>query len=262
MDEAQSALRLIDSIERLTESTVEFIHSTVVPLTRRDVVKYLRDYDTRHNFSSLSSASVIEANSTVNQPKTRRFEFTETICKGPHPSERCWSKPENFKERDDFLARRRAGRLNSRPQSQSSNRAPNSQVRGMKRVTPSANMIIDSVERLLLHTSYEIISSEDTSSANAVTSSSETTVWALHDTGATHHMFNSSDLFIEGTLRPVEDSNRRLKLAGGGVTLAVKSVGKILLKAGDGTVFELTECLYVPDLSKNLIAGGLLKRRE
>lgn len=50
MDDIQSAIRLIDSIECLPESTVEFIHSTISPLNRRDVNKYLREYDMRHNF--------------------------------------------------------------------------------------------------------------------------------------------------------------------------------------------------------------------
>lgn len=109
MDNAQSALRLIDSIDRLSESTVEFIHTTVIPLSRRDVIKYLRDFDTRHNFSTSTS----EANSIQNPSLSRRIECTESVCKGPHSSERCWSKPENFKERDDFLARRRAGRANT-----------------------------------------------------------------------------------------------------------------------------------------------------
>lgn len=86
MDDAQLALCLIDSIERLSESTVEFIHSTVMPLTQRKVSKYLCDYDTRHNFSTLSSASISEANSSTVPIKSKRFECTKAVCKGPHPS--------------------------------------------------------------------------------------------------------------------------------------------------------------------------------
>lgn len=92
-------------------------------------------------------------------------------------------------------------------------------------------------------------------------SSSDTNIWALHDTGATHHWLNPTSIFVTGSLKPVEDSNSRLKVAGGGVSLAVKGVGKVLLKAGDGTPFKLTEALYVPELSQNLISRGILKRK-
>ena len=50
-----------------------------------------------------------------------------------------------------------------------------------------------------------------------------------------------------------------LKLAGGGVSLAVHSEGSVRLKAGDGTIFELKDCIYVPELTKNLISGGRLR---
>lgn len=50
-------------------------------------------------------------------------------------------------------------------------------------------------------------------------------------------------------------------MAGGDVSLAVDSIGKIRLKAGDGTILELSDCLYVPELRKKLIAGGTLKRK-
>lgn len=62
MDDTQTDLCLIDSIDRLSESTVEFIHLTVIPLTRSEVVKCLRDYDTRNKFSTLSLANASEAN--------------------------------------------------------------------------------------------------------------------------------------------------------------------------------------------------------
>lgn len=82
--------------------------------------------------------------------------------------------------------------------------------------------------------------------------------WGLKDTGASHHMFNTVSFFVPSTLRRIEDPNKRLRLAGGNATLAVHSVGTVKLKAGDGSVFQLRECLYVPELSKNLIAAGAL----
>lgn len=205
MDDTQSALRLIDSIDRLSESTVEFIHSTITPLSRKGVVKYLRDFDTRHNFNTVSSANASEANSTQNHFKGRRIECTESVCKGPHPSERCWLKPENFKERDDFLARRRACRVNPTGRSHPSSLPP---IRGMKKVTPSANLITETFDRISLHTSYEDVTGSETPAAHSSKSqSTNSTMWALHDTGATHHMFNSADVFVAGSLKPAEDPN-------------------------------------------------------
>lgn len=132
----------------------------------------------------------------------------------------------------------------------------------MKRLTDSsmsANSVSQSLEMMSLHTSFETLGGSPT--ANASTTNQSGTVWALHDTGATNHMFNSRALFVTGSLKPVDDPNRRVKLAGGDATLAVEGIGKVHLKAGDGTVFELTECLLVPELSQNLIAGGVLKKK-
>lgn len=86
-------------------------------------------------------------------------------------------------------------------------------------------------------------------------------LWALNDTGASHHMFNDISLFDASTVKPLEDSNKRLRLAGGDASLAVHSTGSVKLRAGDGTVFTLADCLYVPELSRNLIAGGALLKK-
>lgn len=45
------------------------------------------------------------------------------------------------------------------------------------------------------------------------------------------------------------------------MSLNVKGSGTVKLKAGDGTTFELKDCLWVPDLSRNLVAGGILKSK-
>lgn len=203
----------------------------------------------------------LSANSTY---RDRRIQCTETVCKGPHASEKCWSKPINFPERDDFLARRRASRYgsNSKTGGNPSSKSSTVQVRGIKKVSPpSASVVTSSLDMMSLHTSFELVSVGDKAEANASTKNSADGVWGLHDTGATHHMFNSRKLFVENSLLSVENPNQRRKLAGGDATLAVEGVGKVRLKAGDGTVFELTQCLLVPDLSKNLIAGGVLKKK-
>lgn len=75
-------------------------------------------------------------------------------------------------------------------------------------------------------------------------------------------MFNNPALFDASSIKPITDLNQRLQLAGGGVSLAVKFTGNVKLRAGDGSAFTLKNCLHVPDLSKNLIAGGALIRGD
>lgn len=280
MDDVESALRMLDSMEsRLTEVTVELIHKTVILFSRREVIKYLRDYDSRHNFSTEATREANRVEVFANAPVKTKERCTETVCHGPHSSDKCWSKPQNFKERDDFLARRRNGRPGwNRKAPGSSNSS--SQVRGMKKVgQPLANTIFSTSDFLSLNAEFHdldltsnsttspignMISFEDVTQdgpSTCATKKYNDTIWALQDTGATHHMFNNKTLFMKGSLRTVENSNRRLKLAGGDVSLAVESIGKIRLKAGDGTVFKLVNCLYVPNLRKNLISGGNLKKK-
>lgn len=85
--------------------------------------------------------------------------------------------------------------------------------------------------------------------------------WGLLDTGATHHMFKTLNMFEKESIKALPDSNRQLTMAGGKSSLEVKSKGSMRLKAGDGSVFELKECLYIPELTRNLISGGILIKK-
>lgn len=125
----------------------------------------------------------------------------------------------------------------------------------MKKVTRPQAHAISKDESLIFHTSYDDGLCE-TSAVKAGDSE-----WALHDTGATHHVFKERKFFINEKFKLTEDPRKRLKLAGGDVSLNVKGQGSVVMKAGDGTVFELTNCLWVPKLSRNLIAGGVLKTK-
>lgn len=123
----------------------------------------------------------------------------------------------------------------------------------------NAASLVDDLRTLSLLAEYNEIETPSAAGANAPVSYSQ--IWALHDTGATHQLFKDIRIFDKSTLKPVSDSNKQLKLAGGGVSLAVHSKGTVRFQAGEGTIFELKECLYVPDLSKNLISGGRLRLR-
>lgn len=85
--------------------------------------------------------------------------------------------------------------------------------------------------------------------------------WALNDTGASHHMFRTTVHFVANSIIPNPDPSRRLTLAGGDKTLSVHSLGVVeLLDVLSGCI-ELHHALYVPDLNKNLIAGGALVKK-
>lgn len=117
---------------------------------------------------------------------------------------------------------------------------------------------------LSFYTSYGLIEmSQDPIEASSVSlTRSEKTKWALLDTGASHHMFNDESLFVALTLVSNNNPSQRLEIAGGGVSLAVKALGMVHLKAGDGSTFALNTYLLVPDLAKILISGGAMFKAQ
>lgn len=90
----------------------------------------------------------------------------------------------------------------------------------------------------------------------------EKELWGLFDTGATHYMFNNSELFEALSVTMIaSDNNNKLKPAGGNSKLTVKPKGTVKLKAGENSGFEFIDCLFIPDLNRRLVAGGLLLRK-
>lgn len=132
---------------------------------------------------------------------------------------------------------------------------PSSSVRGVKKVVRPSVHATSTSDPLVFHTSFEDVEC----SASAVQTG--TNEWALHDTRATHHVFKNRKYFKNESFKENESSSKRLKLAGGDVSLVVKGQRTVVLKAGDGTNFELLNCLWVPDLARNLVAGGILKSK-
>ena len=100
-----------------------------------------------------------------------------------------------------------------------------------------------------------------TCSNSAVSSSIPTGDWGLHDTGASHHMFNDTTWFEKDTLIKNSDPSRRLTLAGGKDSLSVHSIGMVELYDVQKDKIELHAALYVPSLNKSLIAGGALVKK-
>lgn len=104
MPDTQTARMLIMSIPSLSETTVELIHATVKPLTRKGVSDYLRLYEQRHDWTSNAIREVHGVSSASSVKKTTGSRCTESECVGPHPEKECWSKPENFDKKEKFLA--------------------------------------------------------------------------------------------------------------------------------------------------------------
>lgn len=257
LSDHQRARMLIDSISTLSGTTTELIHAQVVPLTRQGVADYLREYETRQGWTSPAMREANSADASSHGKHTQnkyRGRCSEDECIGPHPDKDFWAKPENARITEEYLARRQGDqKINS------SSASTASTVKGRKKISPpAANLatFTGDLDILSLHASYE-----DVTPSTAVASSTPTSsqIWVPHDTGATNDMVNNICLFDKSSLKPVSSSNKGVKLAGGGISLAVHSEVCVRLKAGDGSTFKPRYCLYIPELSKNLISGGRLR---
>ncbi|EGF96955.1 uncharacterized protein MELLADRAFT_70317 [Melampsora larici-populina 98AG31] len=133
LSDIQSARMLLGAIPSLSAETKDYIHNTVVPLTREGVGTYLRKYEERHGWTC---AAIREVNAVSVRPsKKTSGECTPDECVGPHLAKNCWSKPENADKRLAFLAKIRAksGGGNSSSNSTSLTSQTTS-VKGVKKV--------------------------------------------------------------------------------------------------------------------------------
>lgn len=257
MDQSQIARLFIGSLKPGYEVTIAIVYRTVVPLTFDKVASILRESDSE---AGLTASPAIQAclasrsnQSTQSAQQSKRSKCTESVCLGPHNETECFAKPCNSAKRDKWIAEREAERSGRNRVSKKTA----SSIRGVKIVgTSSANTSMLSFCTTFGNSTLEL----PVPVAAGVSTGSN--VWALLDTGASHHMFNEASFFETSSVTPITDINQRLQLAGGGVSLAVKATGNVHLKASDGSVFSLKNCLLVPKLSKNLIAGGALIRGQ
>lgn len=146
MSDIQSARLLIRTLSgRLSETTLELIYQTVKPLSRRGVSEYLKEYEARNG--GFSTAATREANLLVaassnsiqSNSRPTLVKCTREKCVGIHHTpDQCFSKPANFKLRDEWLAKKEAERSGTfKPKS--------NQVIGMKEIlAPSASLAMGS----------------------------------------------------------------------------------------------------------------------
>lgn len=191
-----------------------------------------------------------------------------------HSPNQCFSKPANFKMRDEWVANKEAERAGN-------SKVKSTAVAGMKEISaPSVSVSVGSEPFISFNCEFDSTDEDDESREGGrneeitaspsifnddvtamVSKLPDMKVWGLLDTGATHHMFKSVDMFEKESVKSLHDSNKQLTMAGGKSSLEVKSKGNMQLKAGHSLIFELKDCLYIPELARNLIAGGLLLRK-
>lgn len=213
MTDTQSARMLILSIPTLSETTIELIHATVKPLSRKGVSDYLRQYEQRHDWSSNAIQEANGASACQVQKKSSGSRCSETECVGPHPAKECWSKPINFEKRDKFLSQRRTQNMSS------SNNQQTSAIRGMKKVNRPAAHATTVEDALIFHTTYTDQSCE----VAAVKGGDED--WALHDTGATHHVFKDEKFFKKRELRTLDRLRQKTETCWGRCIAECKRAG-------------------------------------
>lgn len=277
--------RLIHSLHNNHKALRQHLLRTVRPITYsgvEDEIKLMNNEEKASEANEVNANSVFEGNSTVNlQSQKGKSNFktkpkcTSTECVGQHNSDLCWAKPKNFPTRHEkwtkiIQARKWQGQIPTHLQHLSqglktSNAATCSSNQTSLNI--SSNKILELTKAMnelksLLSTSHiTALNCDWTCSNSAISSSIPSGDWGLHDTGASHHMFNDQPWFEAGTLIKNKDPSRWLTLAGGKDSPSVHSIGIVELFDTQKDKVELHAALFVPSLNKNLIAGGALIKK-
>lgn len=202
------------------------------------------------------STPIIE--SSAASPMRRRQGFVQTRCSPKkcvslaHTEAECIRNPKNIDKYNAWVEAKKArGQWVERP-SASAVISPSSTISIPNSSLPSLSSLQEALDR-----------SEFSASASAVhiidsTADSDSKHFGIVDSGTTHHMFKSEVFFDPSNFIVNSSSNQRVGLAGGSATLSIKGRGNATLIGPTGDVTTLTDCLFVPDLKQNLIAGGRL----
>lgn len=257
ISETQAACLLISTLLPEYDTMVKMIYMTVKDLTIPKVSLLLLELEVQSGgwansaVYKISTASA-QSCSPSDQP-IRRAKCTRAVCIGPHNCQDCFELPQNSEKKAVWIAKQEAGRA-ARAKARGH---ISTGVCGLKTVkAPSSS----TASMLSFYTSLETVEMVDNSLKASATSVSDNLCgdWALLETGASHHMFHNENLFVASSIKINDNPSQRLKLAGGGVSLGFKATGTVKLRAGDGSIFALNNCLLVPELSKNLISVGAL----
>lgn len=248
-----------------------------------------KTYQTRKMFTSNRQQSSRAAESTEASHSRRNGRWqtcNKNKCLGrdhptkPHDQSECFHHPRNATKMEDWKrSKREAGEWVEYPRG---NRGGGSRGRGRggsnmaigfmshqyfnNQNFPNSNDISSALENMRLEDrdiSYHVeIDGKFSCSAEPQISfhGDQCNTIALIDTGASHHMFHDLSLFDPDSIYKNDDPSAKLSLAGGGATLEIHSMGRVNLLNSKGELVKLADCLYVPQLSRNLIAGGRILR--
>lgn len=237
---------------------IDLIIRNITPLSYEAVEVEIKRLISESGAITSNNMSASNANSESNHGSFRsRIKCTPTKCQGPHPAAECFSKPENFaacdKRMNDLIA---SGRWRGHiPVNRTTTPAAGNHA------NPSTiNELTDAMRQMTTQSNHTttVLNAEYYCSNSAATAPIVKGDWGLNDTGASHHMFNTTEHFIPNSLVANTDPTKRLTLAGGNQTLEVHSTGITAFQDSEGGRVEFRNSLYIPSLNKKLVAGGAL----
>lgn len=229
------ARRLLQSLNSSHKEMIESIIRNITRLTYEAVETEIKRMISENGAITSTNLSASNVQSESYHGGFRnRIKCTATKCQGPHPAAECFSKPENFAARDkrmnDLIAagKWRGHILNHTSPTPSMTRNHAGQTT-INELTSAMRLMATQSN----HTHTTVLNAEFYCSHNAASAPIVKGDWGLNDTGASHHMFNTTDHFIANSLVRNTDPTKRLTLAGGDQTLEVHSIGTTEFKDGE-----------------------------
>lgn len=265
----QLSRRLLHSLNSSHKDMIDSIIRNISPLTYENVKVKIRRLISENSAITTTNPSSSHIQSEANARSFRpHIKCTPSKCQGPHSAAECFSKPENFAARDkrmrELIA---AGKWRGPiPASITTSTVPTpspiTYPQGNHASSSNITELTTAMQQMTTHEPHTtVLNSEFYCSNSAATAPTIAGDWGLNDTGASHHMFNTTEHFIPTSLTQNPNPPRRLTLADGSQSLEVHSIGVTQFSDSQSGRVEFCQSLYVPTLNKNLIAGGALVKK-
>lgn len=284
MDEEEQARQLVTSLnQEWSDKGCFFLDAGYITFSKLET-ELKKSYQTRKMRTSSSINQSSRAADTSEANQGRRFgrwqTCNKTRCLGqdhptkPHHPTDCYHNPDNVGKMEEWKrAKQQSGEWieyprggqRGRGRGQSSNVSRGHWVQSSSNF-PRSDELQSAFANMKLedrHVGYHAnLHGKFSCSAEPQLAShgDQCSRVGLMDTGASHFMFHDKSLFDTGSLVANVDPDAKLNLAGGGATLDIHSIGSVTLENSKGETETYHDCLYVPKLSRNLIAGGRLLR--
>lgn len=198
---------------------------------------------------------------TITSKARLRMKCTPSRCFGGdhHTPENCFRRPGNEGMRARWEEElKRSGKWRSSLQPRGSERGQTTSSNAEETLLELEGLRLedrDITYNVVVHGDYHCSSIPPF----AMTEDKESR-YGLLDTGASHHMFNDDSFFDEGSFISNQDPAAKLSLAGGDATLDITGFGTVTIVNSLGEQVKFGDCLLVPGLTRNLIAGGRMIR--